>query len=343
MPGSRRLAQLCLVLVSLWIAMIMTVGHVLAGEIRDTIEDRGYLKCGIEETTPFFSKINPLENAAREFCQAITIALFHDKNAFKIISIPHGRNTDFLVSNSVDLVMLAGINNFEKSHKTVLSAPLLVNGFALLNLKGDSDPKKLNGKRICTLNNKQNNVNLAVFGQKHQISFSVLSYKTPEQLRKAASRQECGAIALSRINLLQFKLKILSNFPLAQVINSTSGSPKLGILVSSRDQEWINITSWFGHALIEAEIENITSTNIDLIASASIDPTVQVLLGLKGNLGLTLGLDKQWAYRVIKSHGNYREIYQRHFGEKSSFPIKRDPIALLLGETTHKKSYSDFN
>ena len=320
-----RIGQMCLS----FIFFCLSIEQSLAGSIRDKVEDRGYLRCGIEQSVPFLSKNNPLENAAREYCQALTVALFRDKSAVKIIHIPSGESTSYLANNKIDLVMLGGIDRSTKIQKTILSAPLLINGMKILNLKGDKAPQRLNGKRVCTLNNKLNSQGLAVFGQKQQISFSVLSYDTPEQLLEVVLNHSCKVIALPRIELLQFKQKIRLAFPLAEIINSTISKPKLGIRVLASDQEWINVTSAFGHALLEAEIENISSENIDIVASTSTKQAVQELLGLRGGLALSLGLDKQWAYRVIKTHGNYNEIYQRHFGENSLFPITRDPISLL--------------
>ncbi|MEH6631984.1 MAG: transporter substrate-binding domain-containing protein [Halopseudomonas aestusnigri] len=309
----------------------------MAGSIRDKVEDRGYLRCGIEQSVPFLSENNPLANAAKEYCQALTIALFRDKSAIKIIFVPSGKNTSYLSNNKIDLVMLAGVDQSSKRQKTILSAPLLINGMTILNLKGNKVPQRLNGQRVCTLNNKLNSQGLAVFGQKEQISFSVLSYDTPEELLEVALNYSCKVIALPRIELLQFKQKIQQKFPLAEFVNSTISKPKLGILVLASDQEWIKVTSAFGHALLESEIKNISSQNIDIVASTSTNQIVQELLGLKGGHGLSLGLDKQWAYRVIKTHGNYSEIYQRHFGKNSPFPITRDPISILLNESAYKR------
>jgi general L-amino acid transport system substrate-binding protein len=44
------------------------------------------------------------------------------------------------------------------------------------------------------------------------------------------------------------------------------------------------------------------------------DPNVKRLLGASADLGKKLGLDKQWAYRIIKQVGNYGEIYESNWG-----------------------------
>ncbi|MFD2207451.1 hypothetical protein [Kiloniella antarctica] len=315
-----------------------SVEQALAGSVRDSIEDRGYLRCGIEKTTSFLSENPPLENAAREYCEAITLALFRDKNANKVIYIPPGKTESFLNNNSVDLVMLSGSRGDVSHQITVLSAPLLINDVKVLNLTGGKAPQRLSGQRVCTLNNQINNQGLAVFGQKKQTSFSVASYKTPDDLLEMALNHKCRAVALPRIQLLQFHGKIQKYYPLAEIIDSATTNPKLGIVVLASDPEWINVTSAFGYALLEAEIQNINSTNIDYIASTSTNKAVQLLLGLKEDQAVSLGLDKQWAYRVLKSYGNYGEIYERHFGVDSDFPIARNPISFLLNEPVYNQS-----
>ena len=49
------------------------------------------------------------------------------------------------------------------------------------------------------------------------------------------------------------------------------------------------------------------------------------MLGVEDNFGPFLGLDKDWAHRIIKLVGNYGEAYDRNFGMKS--PLKLDRAA----------------
>ncbi|WIY23648.1 hypothetical protein [Parasedimentitalea psychrophila] len=48
--------------------------------------------------------------------------------------------------------------------------------------------------------------------------------------------------------------------------------------------------------------------------SSSKDPNVLRMLGAEGNLHDGLGLDKDWAYNIIKNVGNYGEIYEAYMG-----------------------------
>ena len=52
-------------------------------------------------------------------------------------------------------------------------------------------------------------------------------------------------------------------------------------------------------ALIEAEEAKLTQANVDKMKAESKDPAVQRLLGVTEDTGKLLGLDKEWAYRIV--------------------------------------------
>ena len=68
--------------------------------------------------------------------------------------------------------------------------------------------------------------------------------------------------------------------------------------------------------MLEAEVLGITKANVDEIKARSTDPEVRGFLGLEGDLGKFLGVDNDWAYRIIKAVGNYGENYEQYFGPR---------------------------
>ena len=47
------------------------------------------------------------------------------------------------------------------------------------------------------------------------------------------------------------------------------------------------------------------------------------LLGVEGNQGAELGLSADWAYNIIKSVGNYGEIFERNIGVNTPIGLAR--------------------
>jgi general L-amino acid transport system substrate-binding protein len=79
---------------------------------------------------------------------------------------------------------------------------------------------------------------------------------------------------------------------------------------------------WVHFALLDAEELGVGSQTIDQ-ALASTKPAVRRLVGVVGTFGEGLGLDKQWAVRIVRAVGNYGEIYERNLGGGSALGIPR--------------------
>ena len=57
--------------------------------------------------------------------------------------------------------------------------------------------------------------------------------------------------------------------------------------------------------------------------SSTKDPEARRFLGLEGDFGKLLGVDNDWAYRIVKDIGNYGESYDATFGDKGGLGLPR--------------------
>ncbi len=79
---------------------------------------------------------------------------------------------------------------------------------------------------------------------------------------------------------------------------------------------------WTVHALMLAEELGVTQANVEeMLQSTSSD--IRRLLGITGDCGSMLGLDRRWAYHAIRAVGNYGEIYRRHLGPERLIRFER--------------------
>ena len=113
------------------------------------------------------------------------------------------------------------------------------------------------------------------------------------------------------------------------ILPETISKAANGPVVRQGDGQWANIVRWTVNALIAAEELGITSANVDQMKSTSKDPETRRLLGADGELGKLMSLDNAWAYNVIKTVGNYGEIYERNLGPKGAVVIPRDGLNRL--------------
>jgi general L-amino acid transport system substrate-binding protein len=81
------------------------------------------------------------------------------------------------------------------------------------------------------------------------------------------------------------------------------------VLVRQGDDRWFNLVKWVNFAMINAEQLGVTSKNADEKAKSE-SPGIRRLLGFEGNFGEALGLDPEWAYRIVKLVGNYGEVFE---------------------------------
>jgi general L-amino acid transport system substrate-binding protein len=101
----------------------------------------------------------------------------------------------------------------------------------------------------------------------------------------------------------------------------------LGPVVRQGDDAWFNVVRWTLFAMINAEELGVTSANVAEMKTRQ-NPGVRRLLGLEGIKGKGLGLDDDWASRIVKQVGNYGEIFERNVGAGSPLGIPRGLNAL---------------
>ena len=98
----------------------------------------------------------------------------------------------------------------------------------------------------------------------------------------------------------------------------------IGPAVRIGDERWFSIVRWVLMALIEAEELDVSSANVSSKLDSPIED-VRRLLGVRSDLGVSLGLTADWARNVIAKVGNYGEIYDRTLGLKSPLQLPRGP------------------
>jgi general L-amino acid transport system substrate-binding protein len=97
--------------------------------------------------------------------------------------------------------------------------------------------------------------------------------------------------------------------------------------VRQGDSQWFTIVRWVHFALLNAEELGVSQANVEEMRNST-HPDVKRLLGKEGDFGKGLGLDNDWAYRIVKQVGNYGEVFERNVGSGSRLKIARGLNAL---------------
>ena len=115
---------------------------------------------------------------------------------------------------------------------------------------------------------------------------------------------------------------------LSKVLPEVISKEPLGPAIAVGNAGWAKIVRWSLFVMLDAEEAGISSSNVDHVRKVSRVPAVRRLLGLDKNTGATLGLNKDWAYNIIKQVGNYADSFDRNVGKGSPLKVKRGLNAL---------------
>jgi general L-amino acid transport system substrate-binding protein len=306
-----------------------------AASTLDQVKQRGYLTCGSNPGLAGFGL--PDSNGIWtgldvDFCRAIAAAIFDDPNKVKFIALNAKDRFTALQSGEVDVLahnttwtisreagqglLFTGVNYYDGQ------------GFMIHNKLSVSSALELSGASICVQQGTTSELNLADFFHSHQMQYESVTFATADEALKAYDTGRCDAFTTDSSALYIERLKLANpdqNIILPEIISKEPFSPA----VRQGDDQWFNIVKWVNFAMFDAEEAGVTSKNVNDRMNSD-DPTVRRLLGVEGNFGESLGLTKDWAYRIVKDVGNYGEVYDRNLGEGSKLNIKRGINSLWI-------------
>lgn len=179
---------------------------------------------------------------------------------------------------------------------------------------------------ICVLDNIDERAALSDFFFVNQTNYSEVIYENRDDLRIAYKAGICDAVSgsASWLNAIRATFDDPAQH---RILPERISREPLGPMVRTGDPEWFNIVRWTLFALINAEELGISSQNIDTLLLAK-SPEIRRFLGLESDFGSALRLPEDWMQTVIRSVGNYGEIYERHFGSQTGASLPRGLNAL---------------
>ena len=324
----KRFALLALAAVS---ALFLAVAPASAGTL-DQVQKRGKLLCGVHPGLPGFG----LQDNAQwvgfdvDFCRAVAAAIFNDPTRIGFIPLTAKDRFTGLQSGEVDLLS----RNTTWSLSREAGQGFLFAGVTYFDGQAFMVRKKLNvtsalelsGASICVIQGTTTELNLSDYFRANNMKFEPVTYAYADEAVAAYQDGRCDAFTTDMSGLYAERAKLKAPEEHTVLPEVISKEP-LGPLVRQGDDAWFNIVKWTYFALVNAEEMGITSKNVDDKARSEA-PDAKRLLGSEGNYGESLGLSRDWAYRIIKLVGNYGEIFDRNLGDGSKLRIKRGVNAL---------------
>jgi len=294
----------------------------------DDVKARGTLTCGVTTGVAGYSQ----KNASGEWsgfdvdvCRAVAAAVLGD--ASKVQYKPLTAKERFTALSSGEIDMLSRVTTWTHTRDTSLGINFAgVNyydgtSFMVDKALGVSSATELDGANACIQAGTSTELAIADFFRANNISYKAVTFDTADQTRAGFESGRCDFLTSDGSQLAALRVGMTdpaSKIILPEVISKEP----LGPAVRQGDDQWFNIVKWSLNAMIEAEEQGVTTANADDL-KANGSPANLRLLGAEGELGTNLGLDNDWAYRIITQVGNYAESFERNLGMGSPLQLPR--------------------
>ncbi|MEM9784749.1 MAG: transporter substrate-binding domain-containing protein, partial [Pseudomonadota bacterium] len=195
-------------------------------------------------------------------------------------------------------------------------------GFMVPKALGVTSAKELDGATVCIQTGTTTELNLADYFRANNISYEPVPIETNAEAQQKYLANACDVYTTDASGLAATRATFENPGEHVVLPEIVSKEP-LGPLVRHGDNQWGDIVRWTLNALITAEELGVTSANVAEMAAGTNNPEINRLLGTEGDLGGMLGLDKEWAMRVIMTQGNYAEIFDSNIGPDTAIGLAR--------------------
>ncbi|MBS9478522.1 amino acid ABC transporter substrate-binding protein [Ancylobacter radicis] len=312
---------------------LATAGALFATSLAhaDTLADvkaRGTLKCGVSQGLEGFSAKDDKGQWTGfdvDFCRAVAASVLGD--AAKVDYVPLSaearfpalqkgevdllsRNSTWTLQREADLkLMFAGISYYDGQ------------GFMVPAAKNVMGALELNNSKVCTQRGTTSALNAQDYFRQNKMTLELIELPTVDEVVKAYADGRCDVLTTDVSQLYALRLKLAKPADHIVLPDVISKEP-LGPVVRQGDDAWLNVVKWNLFALLNAEELGISQPTLDQALSSQ-KPDVKRFVGTDGSYGEQLGLTKDWAVRIVKSVGNYGEVFERNIGTSSKLGIPR--------------------
>jgi len=293
----------------------------------DRIQDRGFVTCGVWTGIAGFATADEdghYQGMDVEVCRAVAAAIFGSPEnvayvrAENVQQIEDDEDLDIISRRITWSLTRAASNN-------LMFGPVIFydgQGFLVPRASGIESVDDLAGKSVCVQTVERHAATLAAFALERGLDISSVPIDTDEEAQTALQSGRCAAFSADVSWLGSAKLKFSGTPDDYVIFPDLISKEPLAPLVRMGDDQFFEIVRWSVFAMIAAEEFGINSKNVEAAREAR-DPEILRLLGVVPGNGAVLGLDEDWASNIIKTVGNYGEIYARNVGADSAINLDR--------------------
>jgi general L-amino acid transport system substrate-binding protein len=305
-----------------------------AGTSLDRITERGTLKCGVVEPSIGLFVVDSNGNWVGffvDFCRAIAAASLKSADAVEYVQLNTQTRFDALRAAEVDVMVANTTLTLSREAGAGMKFAGVYyydgQGFMAHRANGPTTLAQQRSSTVCVTTSTTTELNLNEVRASRKLALEIVPFRSVEEMFNAFFARRCDLVTTDRIALASQRVSRAPKPADFIVLPEIVSKEPLGPVTRDDDLQWNEIVAWTLNALLTAEEKGVTAANVDDMRRSG-DVEIRRLLGIEGTLGASLGLDREWAYRIIKQVGNYSEIFERNLGSRSPLGLERGLNAL---------------
>jgi general L-amino acid transport system substrate-binding protein len=312
------------------LALAAAQGFSVAAESQTlkTVQDRGSLICGVNPGLEGFASKDAdgkWSGFDVDFCRAVAAAIFDDASKVQYVPLSASDRFDALKNKQIDVLARNSTWTMgrEGDNGVVFTGVTYYDGqgFLVPKSRNFQSALELDGSQVCVQAGTTTEPNFVDFFEANHMKYETVHEASADDMIAAYDAGQCNVLTTDASGLFAMRLKLAKpseNMILPDIISKEP----LGPAVRQDDIQWFNIVKWVNFAMINAEELGVSSKTID-DALKSQKPSVKRLMGTDGDFGKPFGLSGDWAVRIVRSVGNYAEVFDRNVGAHSKLGIPR--------------------
>ena len=290
----------------------------------DEIRSRGYLGCGISGDLAGFSQRGShgiYTGFDVDYCRAIAAAI--DVKEIHFIELTSSQRLNALKDKKIDVLSRTTTWTLSRdaNHFSFVGTIFYDGeGFMLPRDEKIITIKDLSDKIFCIREGTITLKNLAAYFGPLKINYETKIYTNQSEVDKAYLKRECEVYVLDTSGLASIR----STFPTPQrhkILTYTISKEPLSPVVRDGDAHWVDIARWTLFSLIALEEHQIGHLSKDRVNE--LENEQKIFLDSLGSAGESLGLDRNWGYRIASAVGNYSVMFETHLGIRSKLKLDR--------------------
>lgn len=279
---------------------------------------RDYVTCGASQGITGLSR--PDERGVwRGFdvdvCRAFAAALLGDAGKIRFIPLNAAQRLPAVQTGEVDVLQRTTTVTFTRDMAIRFVAVTQFDSDVLIFRKalGASDAKGLDGRTVCLQSGGSSADNTLTRVEADEgIRLERVYFDSTITARDAYFSGRCDIYVTDGF-LGASQVATVARHPADHTLLYLDHLLPQGVAIARGDDRWFDVVRWTVNLLIWAEQNGVNQANVDEMARTG-PAEVRRVLGADPAFGRAIGLDRRWAYNVIKQVGNYGEIWERNLG-----------------------------